>query len=425
MEQAVDKLAEVVTAQSEQTKALIDAINADREERKTLAERAEADKEAQQKAVDEAIEKALRSEFYKPEVKDEDEGPTKYMGFVDARDEVAKGKTYTAPMWGRKKAQRFVEWAIAVKHNDQESIRKAYGDNPYTETTSAGGYLVPDEFRPELIRLTYLRSLALQYARILPMNTDTLYVPTVSAGYSASWGSINTQIEDAKVTFGQVELVAAKMVGLSLVPNELLADSALPVATIIANEFAEAFAKKLDEEFFDGDSSDGSNHEFDGWLHASNVEEVKPSSGDDTPTASELITEDNLLSMVGELDDRELAGARWFMHPTAWNTIRALEDGASSKIVRLNENYGYDLLGFPVHRSSEMPSVSSLSNDTSYIAFGNPQHIIIGDRMQFTVAANEGERFSYDQTVFRATQRVAIAVALPGSLVRLTAPSTA
>ena len=427
MPEAIDKLAEVATAQSEQTKALIDAINADREERKAHAETEAATAEAQQKAIDEAVEKALRAEYVKPTVKDgdDDDGPGKYVGFIDARSEVAKGKTYQAPMWGRKKSQRFVEWAIAIKQNDHASIQKAFGDNPYTETTTAGGYLVPQEFRPELIRLTYLQSLALQFARIIPMTSDKLTVPTVASGYSASWGPINTQITDSKVTFGQVDLTAEKMVGLSLVPNELLSDSALPVATILANEFAEAFAKKIDEEYFDGDATDTANHEFDGWLYASSVEEVKPSAGDDTPTAAELITEDNLLSMVGKLDDRELAGARWFMHPTAWNTVRGLEDGASSKIVRLNEAYGYDLLGFPVNRSNQMPSVSSLSNDQSYIAFGNPSHIIIGDRMQFTVAANEGERFSYDQTVFRATQRMALAVAIPSALVKLSAPSTA
>lgn len=424
MPEAIEKLSEVVTATTEQTKALIDAIQADREERKAQAEADAAKAEEQQKHLDEAIEKALRSEFAKPDVKDDDadDVSSKYFGFLNARDLVAKGNKYDAPLWGAKKSQRFVEWAIAVKHNDAAAIRKAFGDNPYTETTSAGGYLVPEEFRPELIRLTYLRSLALQYARIVPMTTDTLNIPTVSSGYSASWGSINTQISDSKVTFGQVSLTAEKMVGLSLVPNELLMDSALPVATIIANEFAEAFAKKLDEEFFDGDSSDTANHAFDGWLHASSVSEVKPSA-DASPTAAELITEDNLLSMVGELDDRELAGARWFMHPTAWNVVRGLEDGASSKIVRLNEAYGYDLLGFPVNRSNQMPSVSSLSNDASYIAFGNPQNIVIGDRMQFTIAANDGERFSYDQTVFRATQRVAIAVALPASLVKLSAPA--
>lgn len=420
MEQAVEKLTEVVTAQSEQTKALIDSINADREERQKRAEAEKAEGEEQQKRIDEAIEKALRSEFAKPEVKDgdaeEDAAIGKYFGYLDARDMVSKGNTYNAPMWGRKKSQRFVEWAIAIKNNDRQSIQKAFGDNAYTETTSAGGYLVPDEFRPELIRLTYLRSLALQYGRIVPMTSDKLNIPTVSSGYSVGWGTINTQISDSRVTFGNVELTAEKMVGLSIVPNELLMDSMLPVATIIANEMAEGFAKKLDEEFFDGDATDTANHKFNGWGYASSVEAVT-GSVDASPTYGELVTEDNLLSLVGRLEDRELDGARWFMHPNVWATIRGLEDGSSDKIVRLNENYGYDLLGFPVHRTTQMPGTAAAS--TPAVLFGNPMHIVVGDRMQFTIAANEGERFSYDQTVFRATQRVAIDVALPSSIARL------
>jgi len=419
MAEAIDRLAEVATAQSEQTKALIDAINADREERKAMSQDEESQKEQRQKEIDEAVEKALRSDFYKPEVqesdKDEDAEVGKYFGYLNAREMIAKGNRFDAPMWGNKKSQRFVEWAIAVKDNDKAHIRKAFGDNAYTETTTAGGHLVPDEFRPELIRLTYLRSLALQYGRIVPMNTDSLTIPTVSSGYSASWGTINNQISDSKVTFGQVSLAAEKMVGLSLVPNELLSDSALPVASIIANEFAEAFAKKLDEEFFDGDKTQ-SDHEFDGWGHDSGVETVAGGT-DASPTYAELVTEDNLLSVVGKLEDRELDGARWFMSPTVWSTVRGLEDGNSDNIVRLNENYSYDLLGFPVHRTAQMPS--SAAAEQPAVLFGNPRNIVIGDRMQFTIAANDGERFSYDQTVFRATQRVAIDVALPGSIARL------
>jgi len=377
--------------------------------------------------LDAALEKALRDKFEAPEPMpaEQQKKRAKGYGFYQARKEVAAGNVAPVPNWDLDTELKFADFVVAIKDNDQNAIRKAYGDAPYTETTGYGGYLVPEEFRAELIRLSYLRSWAMQHCRILPMSTDNMVIPTLSSGYTAAWGSINTQKTDTRVTFGQVSLTAEKLIGVSLVPNELLGDSALPVASIIANEFAESFANKIDEEVITGDSTDSGNHKFNGWQNASSVNEVQPSAGDDTPTAAELISEANLLSMVGQLDDRELMGARWVMHPTAWAVVRAIEDGSSSKIVRLNENYKYDLLGFPVDLSNNAPSVSALTNDESYVFFGNPQHIIIGDRMQFTMASSDGNRFSYDQTAFRATQRLAIAVAIPSALVRLAAPSTA
>ena len=131
-------------------------------------------------------------------------------------------------MWDDKTEQKFVEYVQMVKNKDFGAIKKAYGDSPYTETTGAGGYLVPEEFRPELVRLAYRSSLMLPKVRVLPMASDKMNMIGVS-GATASWGAINTQIVDSKLTFTQPSLTAEKLIGLSIVPNELLADSALPV----------------------------------------------------------------------------------------------------------------------------------------------------------------------------------------------------
>jgi len=373
--------------------------------------------------MDEKIEKMLRDKFEAPEpIKAEEQVKrARNYGFYQARKEVQAGNKSPVPNWTLDTELKFTDFVHAVKNNDRKAIEKAYGDNPYTETTSAGGYLVPEEFRAELVRLAYIRSLMLQKCRIMPMSTDNMKVPSGGTA-TAAWGTINTQIADSKVTLGQVDLSADKLIGLSLIPNELLSDSAIPVGAMIANEFAEAFAKKIDEEVLQGDSSDTSNHRFDGWATASSVEEVQPTA-DDTPTLAETVTEANLLAMVAKLTAQELMGAEWFFHPTVWNVVRGLEDGSSSKIVRLNESWKYDLLGFPTNISDQAPYATT--NELAVAFFGNPQHIIIGDRMQFTIASSSDSRFSYDQTEFRATQRLAIAVALPSSLVKLSNPTTA
>ncbi|MHA1661875.1 MAG: phage major capsid protein [Candidatus Thorarchaeota archaeon] len=353
--------------------------------------------------VKETVNKALITETEKP--------INAYKGYGYGNAQV--GKTN----WTPEQKKGFLDYVKMVKDNDGEAITKAFGDNPFTATTTAGGYLVPDEFRAELVRLAYQKSLALQKCRIVPMANLKLYMPSVASGFTATWGAINTQILDQLLTLGQVELSAEKMVSLSLVPVELLSSSAISVADLIANEMAEAFAKKIDEEVFDGNSSDSSNHKFDGLGYATGVQE-EVGAVDGTPTLAELITEDNLIAMVANLaGSSALDGAEWYWHPTAWNVIRGLEDGASSKILRLNENYKYDLLGFPVNLSNQVPVAATAELPVGF--FGNLANVYIGDKMDFSLAVSTDERFSSDQAVFKGTQHIAVNVALPAAFSRI------
>lgn len=333
-------------------------------------------------------------------------------GFLSAKKDIAAGKNVNAPMWDDKTEKRFSEWLQMVAEKDYDSIKKAFGDNVHDASN-----WTPTEFRSELVRLQVQNSLALQKCRIVPMSRDKVEMPAPTGNYTAYWTSAGSAILDSKFTAGTVELDSAKLAAIALVNREDLEDPAYPVAQYAALLMAEDFGKKLDEEVFQGDDSDTTNHQFDGWEYAASVNEVT-GSVDASPTFAELITEDNLLSVVGKLDDRELAGAEWFMTNAAWNTIRALEDGASSKIVRLNEAYTYDLLGFPVNRRSEIASATATA-DRAALFFGNPQWIFIGDRMGLRIDRSDEYRFANDQVVFRGLQRVAVKVALPSALVRL------
>jgi HK97 family phage major capsid protein len=148
----------------------------------------------------------------------------------------------------------------------------------------------------------------------------------------------------------------------------------------------------------------------------------------------ELFTVDNIMSALEYIDDKDLEGAQWYFHPTVWNVIRNLQgnvsDGSGGTIksglplVNIDQNYKYNLLGYPVNRTSQAPKGGSPSNDVPAGFFGNMKNIIIGDRMSLAVQADSSERFSYDQTIFRATQRLAIDVAVPAGLVKFQMPTS-
>ena len=329
---------------------------------------------------------------------------------LDARKDYENGGSRsTVCDWSETKSKHFAEFM-------QDVAAKAAG--PYTETTTAGGYLLPTEFSPEVIRLMYMKSIALQNCRIVPMNNLQMNLPKQSTQATPIWGGINTQIGDTVGSFDQISLTAEKLVGLSNVPNELMHDTPVALAQYITNEWAEGFAKKIDEEVFQGDTSDTTNHKFNGWQEAASVEEVAGDTGD---SADGAITTSNLLDLMAKFDEIEITGAKWYMHPTVWASVRGLVDTNSDLLVGPTENFRYNLFGYPVVLSSyATPTKASIAAAKPVVLFGNMNNIIIGDCLSLDISSTQYFRFDYDQTTFRAIQRLAIAVAWPQGLAKLT-----
>jgi len=406
-EELLEKMAEKLAA--------LETSGVERE--KTLEERMEAQKADYEKKIEEILK--AKADIADGSVPDEDEQKErgKYYGYANARKETARGRTSPVPYWDDKTEKRFVEYMIAVKERDTAFIKKTFGDNVLTETTSAGGYLIPTEFRAELVRLVYQRSLMLPKVTIIPMSSGSLTMPSRTAGYTVSWGTINTQITDTKLTLGQVSHTAKKMVALSIVPNELLQDSALPVGSLIADEFTEGFAQYTDKNILMGDTGDtdgnGTTYPFNGWAGGVTTNDNAGDTGDSVATE---ITAANLYTIAGMLDEIEIQGAQWFFHPTVWATVRGLTDSNGDHLVRLNQAYRYDVLGFPTNLSSQMTTKASIPAGGPWVLFGNPRYIQVGDQMSLEIAQSQDVRFDYDQTVFRGIQRLSIAVAIEGAL---------
>lgn len=379
-------------------------------------ENLEIEKEAQEvvskmqnmEAQLEAIQKSIASvEKAQIRTNEEEKEVGKSYGFINARKDVASGKVAKAPLWDDKTVSKYNDFLHMVKEKDFAAIKKAFGDNVQDNVSN----WIPTEFRSELVRLAYLSSVALQKSTIIPMSRDKVTMPAPSGNFTVGWVDAGAAMTDSKITIGKVDLDTKKLGAISLINNEDLADSAYPLALVVANQMGEDFGKAIDLEVFQSHGS-----AFAGLDSASNVQAVT-GAVDATPTFAELLTEDNILLTVGKLDDLQQDGAEWYFTPSAWNTIRAIEDGSGSKIIRLNEGYKYSLLGFPVNISSRVSPAATAAKAAGF--FGNMKHLYIGDRMDLTISTSDQYRFANDQTVFRAVQRLAIAVGLPTNFVRM------
>ena len=129
--------------------------------------------------------------------------------------------------------------------------------------------------------------------------------------------------------------------------------------------------------------------------------------------------------MIGKLDETAIVGAVMIMAPTTWAYIRALADSNGNLQVSIDKDWRYNLYGFPVHLTSQMTTKNSVAAGDELILFGNPRNYIIGSRKDITVDSSRDVAFTAYQTVFLATQRLAMAIGIETELAVLARPTAA
>jgi HK97 family phage major capsid protein len=338
----------------------------------------------------------------------------KTYGFLDAKKDVAMGKTAAAPYWDAKTTSRFSDYIKMVYKGDKDGIAKAFGDN----VMDASNW-TPTEFRSELVRLTYVSSIMLPKVTIVPMGRDKIELPKPTGALTWGFTDPGAAMADSKNTLGKLVLDAHKAYGLVLVNQEDLDDPAYPVAQYVAAQLAEDNAKFIDKVILYGDA-DGSTNAwdgaFDGVAEAANVQSVAGAT-DATPTFAKLLTDANIRAAIAKLDEQTLEGAELFFSPQGWAEVRGLKDSNGDYLVPPTAAWNYNLFGFPTNITSRVITAPAADAAAAFIL--NPKYIYFGDRMDMSIATSEHYRFINDQVVFRAMQRFAVAVGIPEAQVKI------
>lgn len=283
-------------------------------------------------------------------------------------------------------------------------------------TNGDGGYIVPVEFSNEIIRVANDYGVVRRLARKMPMKHQVQNVPTAQ-GVTVNRVSEGATIGASKPTLTRTVLTAKKLVALIPVTNELLDDADPDVVQLISLLAAEAFAGKEDTWGLEGLASG------EGIFQNTNVPKVTLAS---TKTHFTDVTLDDLLSMQSLLKAKAVSGARYVMHNTVLNNLRAIKD-----------SYGRYLLGdpvnsnpttiwtLPVETTDALPAASATAAATAFIALANFNYMLFGDRKQMTmeisrdatVTDTDGSTtinaFAQDMSVIKITERVDIELVEP------------
>lgn len=272
-----------------------------------------------------------------------------------------------------------------------------------------GGFLVPEEFRAELLSMSLEQSVVRSRARVIPMGSASVRIPairdashasTVFGGVSASWiaeaASLSTVTQP---TFAQVLLTARKLTGYTVASNELLSDSAVSVESLINTLFPEAIAYFEDDAFINGT---GAGQPL-GIINADAMVTVSAETGQ---SASTIVWE-NIVNMYSRMMPQSLQRAVWVVHNDTFPQLAtmSLNVGTGGSAIWLNNGVAgppMTILGRPVVVTEKAQTLGT-AGDIMFLDFGQ---YLIGDRQALTMAVSPHVNFTTDEMTWRFVQRV-------------------
>jgi HK97 family phage major capsid protein len=278
-------------------------------------------------------------------------------------------------------------------------------------TTTAGGYLVPPEYQWDIVQLARNKSYALQFCDVIPMASDILYLPKETTLPSVSWTLEGGTMSDSDPVFDQVKLTANKLTAFSTVTNELLADSALDVVSIITEQFIYGMAQELDNQMFNGTGTPVS-----GILTADCGYSVVLGTGS---ASFSMVTATDISNMIAQLQQGYLEGARFFVNRKGLHYLRALKSTINTLIfAQMGGTVPNTLWEYPILMSEKITNTDGAS--TAFVIFGQFNRFKIGRRQgAMAIEADPYTKFTTDETQFRMITRWGMANAMKTAFVRL------
>lgn len=377
---------------------------------KKIAEKEKGQPQLNMKELKETI-KGVMEEVMKP------------MTAVDKKYFMAPGNSFDdpnrddiTPQGKFAKTKKFLNALVRKDVQMINTMQQAEGIKTLTEgTTTAGGFLVPEEFRAEIVRLAPLYGVIRRNARIIPMAFDTINIPAAGGtDQTASWTNEAAQIVNTEPNFRQLTLTINKLAAIDSMSNELLADANVAVVEYLAMLIAEQFGKAEDQQGFNGTGSP-----FVGVLSATGVPSSTHAGG------AVALSYADLVKATGALYTNARDNAKFFFHRTVVANIKGLITTAGAPIFGATANPPM-VAGYPLEETEILVSSASAVTGTAYGIFGNLRRAIaMGERGSMTMdisreaTVGSNNMWEKDMSALRVIERVCLGVLLPSAVVKI------
>lgn len=301
------------------------------------------------------------------------------------------------------KAYRTAEFVKALFDNkvngENNAARiKALGE---AGTGENGGYLVPEEFRAQLIQNLLSTNSFRSLATVIPMTTNSLKIPRLSGDVQVRWGTENKAIATTSADFGEMELTPFRMNAIIRTSRELFNDSAIAIAELLQRRFTDRVRDEENKVFFGGNGTTQPKG-----IDAETLKSI---------SAANALTPDHITKAYWKLPEQFRANGVWFINSRVMEHLEnSKESGTGAYLYPSLQGEVKTLKGRPVFVSDYVPS--------TLVWFGDPSQYFIGDRQQVTmdVSTEEGSTWEKYQIAWRLIERIDGELSLTTSFVEIT-----
>ena len=251
-----------------------------------------------------------------------------------------------------------------------------------------GGYLIPEDFRREVVKDLAGFAVMRNVARVIPTSSSLLVLPSIQSrssgernypsGYTGAWKPEGYVTGGTAPPVQNQPLFSQERIPVHIwqpdaieISTELLADSAVPLDSVLAEIIAETRAMDEDSAFLVGNGV------------GKPLGLLDPGSGliPVNSGSSANVTYNGLVDVFTGLPAQYRQNARWLMSSAAFGQILKLVDGVNRPILLPNEIPG-NLWTKPMIFSEFMPTPAA---DSDSVVFGDFRYYVIAERQELRI----------------------------------------
>lgn len=325
----------------------------------------------------------------------------------EAKKGIGAARCVRALAYGRGDPSRAIYFAQKAWDDDLgDNVVKALQAGDFT----AGGFMIPPEFLPEIIELLRSRSVVRAAGpRILPMTSGSLTIRRQNTSATATYVGEGANIAASEPTGGQLVMTAKKLSALVPISNDLLMFTSGPTADeFVRDDLVLTIATREDLAFIRDNGLSDTPKGLRFWAAPANV---TVSNG----TTSDNIEED-LKDLINSLETNDVKLLRpvWFMHPRSKNHLINLRDANGNLIFPEIRTTTPTLYGWPVFVTTNIPVNLGGGTETevyfvdmmdAIIAESAGLEIVVDSSAAYLEAGSLVSAFTRDETLMRAISR--------------------
>lgn len=310
------------------------------------------------------------------------------------------GQWYLANLFGVPAAQRW------CRDHALEARAQSEGDN------SLGGNLVVPEVLAQILRLVNTYGQYPSNVRNQTMASEIMQVPRRVGGLTAYVVGEAQEPTQSDATWDRVTLTAYKYAVQNRQSTELLQDSIVSIGDALTEEFAQAFAVKIDAVGFNGTGSGGD----------ASVTGLVPLLNNGSHTASlitaptgevgfETFSLDTAIQVIARLQPYARTGAKWFISPAGYALFmqRIMMHAGGVTPSDIAGETAPRFLGYPVVLCNALDGTVGSDLGKVKALFGNlQQSSMLGTRRAMSMRISDQRLIELDQVMMIANTRIAI-----------------